>query len=353
MALPLDKPVRVSLLALPESAPGTLYGLYEVLTSVGGTWSDLTGEEEASPGFDVRIVSTSASPFRCHGGVPVTPDAPLADSGQSDVVLISDLAIDTERDPRGRWPESAQWVTEQYAGGASICTVCTGSVLLADTGLLDGQESTTHWAVARLFETHYPSVRLKPERVLVPAGPDHRLVTSGGAASWEDLSLYLTSRFCGEVEAVRTAKIFLFGDRGEGQLPFAAMIKPRRHHDAVIADCQIWIADHYSIATPVSRMVDRSGLPERTFKRRFRNATGYTPVEYVQTLRIEEAKQHLETTATPTDDIGAAVGYEDPAFFRRLFKRHSGVTPARYRQRFRSVGNLEARYPSSAKSRGS
>ncbi len=347
MASPPQKPVRASLLALPESAPGALYGLYEVLTSVGATWSDLTGEAEASLGFDVRIVSTSASPFRCHGGVPVTPDTQLADSGPSDVVLISDLIIDLERDPRGRWPNAVRWVADQYAGGASICTVCTGSVLLADSGLLDGHEATTHWAGTRLIETYYPSVRLKPERVLVPASPDHRIVTSGGAASWEDLSLYLISRFCGEVEAVRTAKIFLFGDRGEGQLPFAAMIKPRRHDDAVIADCQTWIADHYAVATPVSRMVERSGLPERTFKRRFRNATGYTPVEYVQTLRIEEAKQHLETTAASTDHIGAAVGYEDPAFFRRLFKRHSGVTPARYRQRFRSLGNLETRETSS------
>jgi len=348
MVLLPEKPVRASLLALPESAPGTLYGLYEVLTSVGGTWSELTGEAEASPGFDVRIVSTSATPFRCHGGVPVDPDAQLADSEQADVVLISDMAIDMERDPRGRWSDAARWVTDQYAGGASICTVCTGSVLLADTGLLDGHEATTHWAVTRLFKTYYPAVRLKPERVLVPAGADHRIVTSGGAASWEDLSLYLISRFCGEVEAVRIAKIFLFGDRGEGQLPFTAMIKPRQHDDAVIADCQIWIADHYAIATPVSRMIDRSRLPERTFKRRFRAATGYMPVEYVQTLRIEEAKQQLETTAAPTNDIGAAVGYEDPAFFRRLFKRHTGVTPARYRQRYRSVGHLT---PSSELSR--
>src|SRR5690606_14341498 len=97
------------------------------------------------------------------------------------------------------------------------------------------------------------------------------------------------------------------------------------------------IADHYRADNPVARLVAQSGLPERTFKRRFKAATGYTPVEYVQVLRLEEAKQLLETTGEPTDGIAQAVGYEDPAFFRRLFKRHTGVTPARYRQRFQPI----------------
>ena len=117
------------------------------------------------------------------------------------------------------------------------------------------------------------------------------------------------------------------------------MVRPSQHDDAAVADCQSWIAENYAVANPVSRMVARSGLPERTFKRRFRAATGYAPVEYAQALRLEEAKQYLETTDLPIDDIGAAVGYGDPASFRRLFKRRAGLTPARYRQRFRAVGH--------------
>lgn len=335
-----DKPIRISLLALEESSASVLYGLYDVLSSVGGMWSDLTGDAATHPGFDVRIVAPSRAEFRCFGGVPVAPHAACSETGSTDVVMISDLAIDVDADPRGRWPEAAEWVAAQHARGAWICTVCTGSVLLADTGLLDGREATTHWLAKPLFERYYPEVLLRPERVLSATGPDHRIVTTGGAASWEDLSLSLIRQFCGPEEAIRTAKIFLFGDRSDGQLPFAKMARPSRHDDAVIADCQVWIADHYAAPNPVTRMVEQSGLAERTFKRRFRAATGYTPVEYVQTLRIEEAKQQFETTALPTDEVGASVGYEDPAFFRRLFRRHTGVTPARYRQRVRAVGDL-------------
>ncbi len=332
-----DSPPRISLLALPESSGSVLYGLYDVLSSVNWAWPSLTGAPAAHRGFEVRIVAPEAREFRCFGGVPVAPHATLADVGPRDVVLISDLAIDNSTDPSGRWPEVAAWLNKHYARGGMIGTVCTSSILLADTGLLDGKDATTHWAYKALFETYFPAVKLRPERILVVADSEARLVTTGGTASWEDLCLYLISRFCGAEEAVRTAKVYLFGDRSDGQLPFATMVRPRGHGDAAVADCQEWIADHYAAPSPVARMVERSHLPERTFKRRFKAVTGFTPVEYVQTLRIEEAKQHLERTTMATDDVAAAVGYEDPAFFRRLFRRHTGVTPARYRQRCQTM----------------
>jgi transcriptional regulator GlxA family with amidase domain len=105
----------------------------------------------------------------------------------------------------------------------------------------------------------------------------------------------------------------------------------------VVERCQAWIAQHYAHPSPVSRMLDHSGLPARTFKRRFRTATGYTAIEYVQKLRVEEAKQLLESTAKAIEEVGELVGYRDPTSFRRIFRRLTGVTPARYRQRFRDV----------------
>lgn len=210
-------------------------------------------------------------------------------------------------------------------------------MMLAEAGLLDGREATTHWSAQATFADCYPRVVLRPERVLVPTGSEHRIVTSGGATSWTELSLYLIARFSGEPEARRIAKVFLFGDRSDGQLPFAAMARPKQHDDGVIADCQEWIAENYAVANPVSRMVARSGLAERTFKRRFARTTGYAPLDYVQSLRIEEAKHMLETTDDAIDDIASGVGYDDPNSFRRLFKRTTSITPNQYRMRFQSV----------------
>jgi transcriptional regulator GlxA family with amidase domain len=332
------KPLTVSLIAVPESTPAVLYGLFEVFASVGVAWPELTGEGTPEPAFDVRLVSPDGRPFTCAMGIPITPHNAVGDMQHTDIIVVADLALPLSADPRGRWPDVAEWVRKQYEAGAFVCSVCTGSILIAEAGLLDGLEATTHWYASALFERYYPAVRLRLERILVPAGPDHRLITGGGASSWEDLALHLVARFCGPAEAMWTAKLFLFGDRSEGQMPYAAMGPPRRHDDAAIAKSQLWVADHYAASHPVARMVERSGLAPRTFKRRFKAATGYAPVDYVQALRIEEAKQLLETTDDPTDEIGRKVGYEDPAFFRRVFKRTTSTTPARYRQRFRAIG---------------
>jgi transcriptional regulator GlxA family with amidase domain len=336
------KPLSISLIVTPESTPAVLYGLYEVFASVGVTWPELTGEGKPEPAFDVRLVSVDARPFTCALGMPISPHCAIDDIPFTDIVIVADLALPLSCNPRGRWPAMTEWIRRQYEAGAFVCSVCTGSVLMAEAGLLDGEEATTHWYASELFNRYYPAVQLKLERILVPAGPDHRLMTSGGASSWEDLALHLVARFCGPAEAMWTAKLFLFGDRSEGQMLYAAMTRPRRHEDAVIADCQLWVADHYASSHPVARMVERSGMAPRTFKRRFKTATGYAPVDYVQALRIEEAKQMLETTDDPTDEIGRKVGYEDPAFFRRLFKRATRTTPARYRQRFRAIGVIRA-----------
>jgi transcriptional regulator GlxA family with amidase domain len=265
------------------------------------------------------------------------PQASLDEVGGTEVVIITDLAVDPRMDHRGRWPDITPWLRRLHANGATICSVCSGSVLLAAAGFLDGRPATTHWGYIDHFREFFPRVDLQPDRILLPAGPDERIVTTGGMAAWEDLALFLIARFHGEAAAVRAAKLFLFGDRSEGQLLYAARLIPKRIEDAAIARSQAWIADHYPAPNCLQRMVAVSGLPERTFKRRFKKATGLTPLEYIQTLRIEEAKQILETTGDAIDSIVEAVGYDDPASFRRLFKRLTGVTPGRYRQRYQAI----------------
>jgi transcriptional regulator GlxA family with amidase domain len=211
---------------------------------------------------------------------------------------------------------------------------------LAETGLLDDLEATTHWGVAPLIRELYPQIRLKPEKILALAGSGQQIITAGGASSWAELALYLIAHYCGQEEAVRISKLFLLGDRSDGQLPFAALTRPKAHTDAVIENCQVWIAENYEIDNPVEGMRKHSGLASRTFKRRFRSATGYLPLEYAQTLRVEEAKHLLETSDMPIDRIGTEVGYEDPASFRRLFKRMTGITPGSYRRRFQNIGRV-------------
>lgn len=335
-------PTRVSvcLLAAPEMATGVLNGLYEVFSFVGPGWGLLTGWPPGPRQFLPRIVAESAAPFRNVAGLPIAPNLSFAEAKRADIVIVGDLAIGRDEETRGRWPAATEWLRRQHAQGALVCSVCTGSLMLAEAGLLDGAEATCHWAAVDQMRSRYPAVRLRAERVLVTAGEGHRLVTAGGMASWTDLALYLVARFCGEEEARRAAKLFLFGDRSDGQLPFAARVRPRQHDDAAVAAAQLWIADHYAGEAPVAGMTRISGLAPRTFIRRFHAATGYAPLDYVQSLRIEEAKQMLETTDAAIDAIAGEVGYTETSAFRRIFKRATGIAPLTYRQRFRHVAAI-------------
>jgi transcriptional regulator GlxA family with amidase domain len=339
MSSQYKKPPTLCILAFPESSGAVLYGLFEVLSMCSELWNQVTGKEDDLAKFDVKIVAQSKALFTCVGGVPVTPHATFKDIKQADVVIITDLAIDPDTDHHKKWIDIAPWLHTVHAAGGLICSVCSGSVLLAATGFLDDKLATTHWAYVDHFQQFYPQVKLEPSRILIPETEGNRIVTMGGMAAWEDLALYLIARFYGEASAIRAAKLFLIGDRSEGQLLFSAMCKPKRHEDLIIEKSQQWIANHYDTLYPVQQMVKQSCLAERTFKRRFKIATGYTPIDYVQTLRVEEAKHMLETTSDAIDIIAQQTGYEDPTSFRRLFKRMTGVTPGRYRQRFQSIIN--------------
>jgi transcriptional regulator GlxA family with amidase domain len=330
---------KIALLAAPETSASVLYGLYDILTTVGPMWPDMTAAASDEPLLDVRIVAATAEPFRCFGDILVEPHAALADVDALDAVVICDMYTPIDRAPRGRFTDEGAWIRRLHDGGTLVATVCTGSLLLAETGLLDGRSCAGHWAYAGLFGSAYPRIRFLPGAILDLSSEPRGLITAGGVTSWQDLALHLIARFCGPEHATRTAKVYLLGSHEDGQLPFAAMSRLVRVDDAIVRDCLAWIGDHLATPNPVSAMVARSGLHPRTFARRFQTATGRRPIDYVHGLRMEEARRRLEDGAVSVDAVGFEVGYEDPTFFRRLFKRTTGLTPAAYRRRY-ATGTL-------------
>ncbi len=328
---------NVLLLASAETSPSVLYGLYDVLYSVGAVFADMTYGVPGPEALDVRIVAADAEPFRCLGNVRVEPHAGIDEIERADVVIVCDMYTPIYEAPRDRYLREIAWLKRMRDGGALIAAVCSGSLVLAEAGMLDCQEATVHWAYRDLFRRCYPEVKVRSASALCLTAEKDGVITAGGVTAWQDLALHLIAKLCGQQQAVHTAKVFLLSGHEEGQLPYAAMGRRVDTTDAVVSDCQSWIAMNYDVDNPVQRMIERSGLNPRTFSRRFRAATGYQPIEYVQALRIEEAKQMLETGEGSIDEIGQTIGYEDPASFRRLFKRLAGLTPAAYRKKFSSV----------------
>jgi len=325
---------RIALLAAPETSASVLYGLYDVLLSVGPMWPDMTAAEPGDALLEVSIVAATAEPFRCFGGIPVEPHAAVADVDDVDAVVVCDMYTPIDTPPRGRYAVEIDWLRRMRSGGTLLASVCTGSLLLAEAGMLDGRSCAGHWAYRDLFMSAYPRIRFGPAAILDLSSEGDGLITAGGVTSWQDLALHLIARFCGPEHASRTAKVYLLAGHEHGQLPFSAMTRRVRTDDAVIRDCLGWIADHYATPNPVTAMTQRTGLTSRTFARRFQAATDRRPIDHVHALRIEGARQLLETGGGGVDDVGYRVGYEDPTFFRRLFKRTTGMTPAAYRRQY-------------------
>ena len=327
-------PVEALIAAVPETAGSALYGMLDVLASAGNLWQQLVRTEPEQKLIRPRIVSTVAEPFMCGNGIPVIPHVGVDTDPSAEIVILPELWLAPDEDMKGRYPEMMDWIRRQYAAGATIYSACSGSIMLAETGLLNNRDATSHWGYEELFRKSYPEVRFQPEPTLVFADSAGRIVTAGGTTSWHDLAIHVISRHCSPGEAMRIAKVYLLKWHGEGQLPYASLVRRSPHADSVVRTCEDWLAKHYRGPNAITGVVAASKIPERTLKRRFKMATGVTLIDYVQNLRVEEAKRRLETESTAFDEISAHMGYENPGFSRRLFKRRTGLTPGQYRRMF-------------------
>ena len=318
--------LRVSLLAIPDTYMSCLSGLLDTLTVA----RDIA---DGPIPFDIEIAASRPRVEIGRTRMPLSADRTLDRIDHTDIIIIPASVMDGETWVTGRYREEVLWLKAMHARGAIVCSACSGALLLAETGLLDDQDVTTHWTLESTFRDNFPKVRLQLNRALV-ISRDGTLVMSGASTAWHDLALYLVSRFSGPATARSVAKFFMLQWHAEGQTPYIPFKEPTDHGDGAVMAAQTWLQAHWTDPNPVEVMIARSGLSARSFARRFQKATGHAPLAYVQNIRIERAKRMLETSTDPIDEISAATGYEDPSFFRRIFKRNVGLRPVDYRRMF-------------------
>lgn len=228
-------------------------------------------------------------------------------------------------------PALLEWLRQQHAAGTVLGGVCIGSIMLARSGLLDGRTATTHWSSANAFAARYPAVRLEADKPIVDDGD---LITTAGLMAWSELGLRLVDRLMGPSIAADTAR-FLVIEHSDSASQCGSNFAPiLGHGDSAILKVQHWLQASGAVDVCVAAMALEAGLEERTFLRRFRNATGLKPTEYCQHLRVGKARQMLEFTNGTIDHIAWTVGYQDPSAFRATFKKITGLAPSDYRSRF-------------------
>lgn len=337
-----ERTIDALVVALPETAGSALYGMIDVLTATGTLWQELVGGEPGHSLIRPRIVAHTAEPFACGNGIPIHPALCVDEDPEAPIVILPELWLAPDDAMEGRYPKVIDWIRQRHGAGSMIYSACSGAVLLAATGLLNGCEATSHWAYQDLFRKRFPEVEFHPEPTLVFADTAGRIVTAGGTTSWHDLAIHIISRHCSPGEALRIAKIYLLKMHGEGQLPYTQLVRQQSHADSAVRQAEAWLAENFREENAVAAVVEVCDIAERSLKRRFKTATGSTLIGYAQNLRVEEAKRLLESEPMSADDIAAAVGYENFAFFRRIFKRSTGMTPGQYRRMFRTFTTTDS-----------
>ncbi|MBL3823470.1 MULTISPECIES: GlxA family transcriptional regulator [unclassified Marinobacter] len=328
--------MNIAIVALPNCHASGVHGVMDFFT-VANYCARVPGVR-SDPLFNCQVVTVDNQPVRGYSGALVTPTV-CRESFRPDLIVVGssiEAAVSAELLERTLAPAIPLygWLREAFEQGVVVASVCTGSFVLAEAGLLGDQVATTHWRAAPLFRGRYPDIRLDEDQLLVDNG---QIICAGGATAFVDLCLYLVERFASPSVALACSKMLVLDGRRVEQTPYMAFYSRKAHQDDAIRKAQTWLEHHYSDPVSIDDVADVAGLGTRTFKRRFKEATGETPIGYLQHLRIEAAKHKLESSREQTARIIWSVGYEDASSFRRLFKRTVGCTMEQYRKRFSYV----------------
>jgi transcriptional regulator GlxA family with amidase domain len=319
----------VTVVLLNDGLSSTAIIPVEVFHTAGALWHELH-DRPPRPAFRVRTVSLDGGPVRSPYGLSIQPETTLDDIEHTDIIVVPTSGLDLDL----KLVENSAllpWLRHHYERGAYVVGVCMGAAYLAEAGLLDGRIATTHWAVCDRLAARWPQVHWRPELFVTE---DSRVLCSGGLYAAMDVSLYLVEKLCGHEVAVQCAKTLLLPMPRTHQSSYAMLPVSRPHGDERIRAAETFLQARFHEDLSTQALADEVGLGARTFVRRFKAATGRLPAAYQQALRIEVSKAMLERDAKPIQSISTDVGYDDVAFFRRLFKRSTGMNPAEYRAHF-------------------
>lgn len=319
---------EIGLMLYPGCAMASVHGLtdaFEVANDYarqhGGAERIRTTHWKLGEGGFSRIFDSAPEA----GGQPVIVVVPgrLADALRADEVV-----------------DFVPWLQERHMAGSTLASICGGAFMLGHAGLLSGRRATTHWLYADAFRAAFPDVDVTPGDIIVEDGD---IITAGGMLAWTDLGLRLVHRILGPTVMADTAKFLLVDPAGREQRHYSRFAPNLTHGDKAILKVQHWLQGRAGKDVSVEAMSAEAGLETRTFLRRFQKATGVRPTEYVQDLRVALAREKLEFSRDSVEQIAWDVGYKDPAAFRRVFQRITGLGVGAYRERFSAnaaLGNL-------------
>jgi len=301
-----------------------IIGAYEIFTSANEYWKK-AGKKDL---FKIELAGVSKNAEFDNGLLTVKPQANISNIAKTNLILIPSLIH--QKAMKGN-QLMVDWIAKQYKDGAEVASMCTGIFMLASAGLLDGKNCSTHWAAADTFRTMFPKVILKAEKLITD---ENGIYTNGGGYSFLNLMLYLVEKYYDRQTAIYCSKVFQIEIDRQSQSAFTIFTGQKVHGDQVVQQAQAYIESNLHEKISVEDLSSRFAVGRRNFDRRFIKATGNTPVEYIQRVKVEAAKKAFETNRKSINEVMYEVGYSDVKAFREVFRKITGMSPLEYRGKY-------------------
>ena len=322
---------HVSILGLNGTSGTMITGPLDIFYLAGRLWNAIFGQE-LTPFFEVEVVNSDGKPIECDGNLSILPNRTLAEIKKTDLILIPSI-IDLEATLEHHG-DAIPWLLAHYEEGAQIAAMCTGTFFLAETGLWDQKTATTHWGFVDVFRQRYPQINLIPERLITD---EVDVYCCGASNACFDISLYLVQKMVGREVALQTAKVFICDMDRIYQSEWAVFRFQKSHKDNMVLKAQEAMEKQYSRISTIENLACKLGIGRRSLERRFKAATGDTPLKYLHRLRVEAAKRIIETKDCTFDEIAFQVGYENSSYFRKKFTEYCHSSPKAYRTKWGKV----------------
>jgi transcriptional regulator GlxA family with amidase domain len=308
----------------------SIIGAYKIFTRANEYWLKTEKEEL----FKIQLAGISKEVNFYDGLFTVKPHTNIDTIDKTNLIIIPSLNHNYEEAVKGNGL-LIDWIEDQYKAGAEVASICTGAFILASSGLLDGKNCATHWAAADNFRLMFPKVNLQDDQLITD---ENGIYTNGGAFSFLNLMIYLIEKYYDRQTAIFCSKVFQIEMDRQSQSPFTIFTGQKKHDDEMVKKAQAYIEDKLDEKISVEYLSSHFSVGRRNFDRRFIKATGNTPVEYAQRVKVESAKKTFETSRKTINEVMYAVGYSDVKAFREVFRKITGMSPLAYRAKYNKEG---------------
>lgn len=321
--------MRIGILNYGNAVPTSVSGPADIFAALMRTYPVVTGKELAIQ-FEIDFITEKKTVF-WRKPFNEKEQQKITKKDVYDLIIVPAMFSNKIEEVIQKQARIIDWLKQQHKANTELASICVGSFLLAATGLLDGKKATTNWMFANMFRKRYPQVILEDDKIIVDQG---RIYTCGGAFSFTTFMIYLIEKFCGHEVAITASKILMINMHQQPQTSFSIFQFQTNHADDAITRVQQYMEKNYNKTITMTQMAGISNMSSRNLIRRFEHATSNTPLEYLQRFRIENAKKMLENKNDGIEQIALKCGYEDMSFFRKIFKRHVGMTPREYKDKY-------------------